>query len=224
MTSTSVRFAFIQRAIAENRALAGEQEYSDPETLSRVSTAAPFVVSVAEGSSAALHLEEALPEASPGDERLAEPVDDVSTGSALELLTSELDLTPVESSEDRSLSNSKKDALHVDLERAIDFWLTYDGGVEISKVSPLHANARGFYNISKLKEICRGVGIPFKTKVEKADLAASVRSFYNSNEKMIEEERERRRETGDNIEDMIGDGALPSSEQVEPVASSSGMM
>lgn len=221
---TTVRFASIQRAIADNRSRAAKA-YSDPASLSQVSVAAPFVVDVAKGSSAALDQSQAIPEVLEGDERLMQPIADVSTTSALQTLTSELDLTPIVT--ERTLVNSKKTAAGVDTETAIQFFVSYNlTGIDIKKVSPHKANTRGFYNITTLKEMCRGMGLPYSASPQKADLVAMIRSFHVSNIVEIERRMQKKRETGDTIEDNLGDASLPSSEVMydEPIASSSGAM
>ena len=89
------------------------------------------------------------------------------------------------------LHNSKRDQLYVSHDDAIRYFMR---NVVITNVSEKNANARGFYSASKLKEHCKGCGIPTEAGYTKAQLATILRDWYEVNKDEIEAYNERSRE------------------------------
>lgn len=195
------KFDGIRLAVEDNR-----RKYSDPGPLRAQTSTAPFVVVEPSGSTSDLDMTLAAPEQEEGDDRLvrAEEVDDAH---ALSALIEEGDIE--ESGTERVLVNTKRDVNYVSLDDAIQFWISYQNkGVDITKVSDVKGNARGFYNASRLREIMKGIGLRATAKDSKPMLTKEIKEFHSTNEEAITAAMQARRNKTD-IQMDLGDGAIP---------------
>lgn len=196
------RFDGIRAAILDNRT----HVYSDPGPLTMQSSSAPFVVREPEGSAAALDTSLAAPEQEEGDDRLLR-TDEIEDTHALTDLIAEGEIEETET--ERVLVNTKRDANYVTLEQAIQFWISYQNkGVDITKVSDVKGNARGFYNAAHLRNIMKGIGLRVTAKDSKPMLTREIKEFHATNEEAITAAMQARRMKTD-IQMDLGDGAIP---------------